>query len=111
MQGGAGLQKQKKPISEPEPSLTLGDCFQKFRVSDDLTVLHLWHTVQFLGLAPEVGAPVHAGYVEDGKSLHLQAAQGQRSPATLAEEKENKTRKQQVAGLERQMQKDFFFKK
>lgn len=71
-----------------QPCLTLWDCFKKFRVSDDLTVLHLWHTIGFLGLAPEVGASVHAGYVEDSYALQRHAAEVQRSPTTLGEAKQ-----------------------
>lgn len=59
--------KKKKPYAYL--CLTLWDCFKKLRVSDDLTVLHLWHAIRFLGLAPEVGAPMHAGYVEDSYAL------------------------------------------
>lgn len=68
-----------------QPCLTLWNYFKKFRVGDDLTVLHLWHIIRFLGLTPEVGASVHAGYVEDSYALQRHAAQVQRSPTTLGE--------------------------
>lgn len=64
---------------------TLWDRFKEFRVSDDLTVLNLWHAVRFLGLAPEVGASVHAWYVEDSYALQRRVAQVQRSATALAE--------------------------
>lgn len=63
--------------------LTLGDCFEKVGVSDDPALLHLWQTVHFLGFTPEVGAAVHAGYVEDGYALQTHVAQVQGSPAAL----------------------------
>lgn len=63
--------------------LTLRDSFQKFRVSDHVTVLHLWHVIMFLGLAPQVGPTVHAGYVKDRYPLQRHAAQIQRFPTAL----------------------------
>lgn len=63
--------------------LTLGDCFEKVGVSDDPTLLQLWQTVRFLGFTPEVGAAVHAGYVEDGYALQTHVAEVQGSPAAL----------------------------
>lgn len=66
-----------------QSSLTLWNCFKKFRVSDNLTVFHVWHTVRLLELAPEVGASVYAGYVEDSYGLQRHAAQVQVSPTTL----------------------------
>lgn len=68
----AGLRKNATEINQPR--FTLWDCFKKFRVSDDLTLLHFRHTVRFLGLAPEVGASVHAGYVEEGYALQRHVA-------------------------------------
>lgn len=65
-------------------SPTLWDCFEKFRVRDDPVLLHLWWTVIFLGFTPEVGAAVHAGYVEDSYALQRHVAEVQGSPATLA---------------------------
>lgn len=65
--------------------LTLWDCFEKVGVSDDPTLLHLWQTVRFLGFTPEVGAAVHAGYVEDGYALQTHVAELQGSPAALTE--------------------------
>lgn len=71
-----------------QPSLTLWDRFEKFRVSDDLTMLRLCHTVRLLGFAPEVGASVYAGYVEDSDALQRQTAQVQVSPTALAKAKQ-----------------------
>lgn len=67
------------------PSLTLWDFLKKFRVSDNLIGLHLWHTIRLLGLAPEIGASVHAGNVEDSYALKRHAAQVQVFPTALAE--------------------------
>lgn len=50
-------------------SLTLGNYFQSFRVSDNLTLLQPCHAIRLLRLTPEVGASVHAGYVEDSYAL------------------------------------------
>lgn len=73
------IQKARKGLSttsgcHKKPSLTLRDRFEKFRVSDDLTLLHLLHAVRLLGLTPEIGASVHAGYIEDSYALQRHAA-------------------------------------
>lgn len=85
---------RRTPVTEEGSSritgLTLRDCFEKFRVRDDRTLLHLWGAIRFLGFPPEVGATVHAGYVEDSYALQRCVAEVQGSPAALAEAKQKR---------------------
>lgn len=64
------------------------DCFKKFRVSDNFTVLHSWPAIRLLGLAPKVGASMHAGYVEDSYALKRHAAQVYKLSTALMEAKQ-----------------------
>lgn len=83
-------QKKRAKMSQNLSGLTLWDCFEKLKVRDDPTLLHLWWTIRFLGFTPEVGATVHAGYVEDSDALQRYVAEVQGSPATLAEAKQKR---------------------
>lgn len=83
-------QKRRAKTSRNLSGLTLWDCFEKFRVRDDPNLLHLWWTIRFLGFTPEVGATVHAGYVEDSYALQRYVAEVQGSPTTLAEAKQKR---------------------
>lgn len=80
--------KSRAEISHGLRGLTLWDCFEKFGVGHDPILLHLWQTIRFLGFTPEVGAAVHAGYVEDSYALQRHVAEVQGSPATLAKAKQ-----------------------
>lgn len=80
--------KSRAEMSHGLRGLTLWDCFEKFGAGNDPILLHLWQTIRFLGFTPEVGAAVHAGYVEDSYALQRHVAEVQGSPATLAKAKQ-----------------------
>lgn len=90
--------KSRAEISHGLRGLTLWGCFEKFVVGNDPILLHLWQPIRFFGFTPEVGAAVHAGYVEDSYALQRHVAEVQGSPTTLAKAK-------QKIGYRREIQK------